>query len=304
MTHLIGVDWGTSSFRAALMSSDGRVLSDISADAGITRVTGASFGEVLDAHVGPWRSAHPDARLMLSGMIGSRNGWVEAPYARAPAGAADLAEALVEIPGNSGAAPILLVPGVDISPEAGAPDVMRGEETQIIGSDAVNVARATVVAPGSHTKWVQVEGGRIAGFRTYMSGEVFHALRSHTILSAFATEQGARDDDAFRSGVQRFADPAAQADLLAEIFSARTLPLTGQMAPESVSDYLSGLVIGAEVRHGLAAGQPAAITLIGSDELTARYDLALQVFDCDCTIEPPGAAARGQFRIAKMAGIV
>lgn len=302
MAQIIGVDWGTSSFRAYLMAADGTLLDKITSADGILSITSGDFPDTLQRLLSAWLTEYPDAPVVMSGMIGSRNGWVEAPYCTPPVGKHELARMLVESRAGDDRSAVL-VPGVSIEASDRNPDVMRGEETQIVGSTAVSAADATVVLPGTHTKWVQLNAGRITDFQTYMTGEVFAALKDHTILKAFA-EDGATDDDAFAEGVARFAEPGSSRSLLAEAFSARTRPLMDRMTRAQVADYLSGLVIGAELLHALDSAPVGPVHLIGRSDLCHRYASALGAFGREVTIEPDGAAARGQFAIARAAALI
>ena len=300
---LIGIDWGTSSFRAYLVSAAGDVAETISTNDGILNVPDRDFAALLSRRLAPWLGEHPSAPLVLTGMIGSRNGWVEAPYLPLPCGADDLARSLSRIDAGAGRT-AYLAPGLAVDATGRNPDVMRGEETQIIGAIANESGDATVVLPGTHTKWVDVQSGRITDFRTYMTGEVYAALSGHTILGALAEPPSAPNDAAFDRGIARFVAGPADTSLLAEIFSARTLPLMGRMAAGEIPDYLSGLVIGAEIAHAAPLAGTRAITLIGRADLCTRYRRALAAFGRDCTIEPDGAAPRGQFLIAAAAGLL
>jgi 2-dehydro-3-deoxygalactonokinase len=209
-------------------------------------------------------------------MVGSRQGWQEAPYCACPAGFDDVAARLLWVPPGR----IAIVPGLTCEREAltGDPalpmlhDVMRGEETQILGAlQILGVGDATLVLPGTHSKWVRVAGGRIESFATFMTGEVFALLRHHSILGRTLpeTDRGG-DDAAFALGVR----VALKGDsLLSTAFSARTVALFDQLEDRQRTDYLSGLVIGEELR----AQRPIAgtVIIVGADALTQRYRQAL-----------------------------
>ena len=231
-------------------------------------------------------------------MIGSAQGWVEAPYLPCPASPGDLAGALVQAPGRE----LWIVPGV-LRP-GDRPDVMRGEETQIAGALALRpdlAADARLVLPGTHSKWARVSAGRVASFTTYMTGELFAVLRDHSILGRTAGSGPGRDGDAaFLRGV----DAARKADGIAPLlFSARALVLTGGIAPADALDYLSGLLISDELRSALAEPGGAPL-LIGEPALCARYARALARFGVDGAEAIPNAAVAGLWCIASAAGIV
>jgi 2-dehydro-3-deoxygalactonokinase len=260
---LLAIDWGTSSLRGALLDEAGGVIEEKSWPRGILTVPPGGFRAVFDECFGPWFA---QARLaLISGMAGSRQGWMEAPYAPCPAGLPDLARALAWVePGR-----IAIVPGMSCD-HGGVPDVMRGEETQVFG--ALHLLRrrdATLVLPGTHSKWVRVQGGRIESFRTFMTGEVYHLLRTHSILArTMDAEEGPLDEAAFADGLRH---AAASANLLAAAFSARTLALFDRLPPSAAPSYLSGLVIGEELR-GQTETRPV---VIASPALARRYAIAL-----------------------------
>jgi 2-dehydro-3-deoxygalactonokinase len=268
----LGIDWGSTSLRAALLDADGRVLAERSAPCGLLQLPAGGWADAFERQVGDWRARWPALRTLMAGMVGSRHGWSEAPYCGVPAGAGELAAALHWLePGRLG-----IVPGVDCD-DAGVPDVMRGEETQVIGAMALLQRRdATLVLPGTHSKWVRVEHGRIRHFATAMSGEAYALWRRQSMLarSLPAGEDGPIDDAAFDAGVER-----AQRDggLLHHLFGVRTLALFEHRPAASLASYLSGLVIGDELR---ALAPPVAgageLVVIGAPGLAARYARALR----------------------------
>lgn len=176
---LVGVDWGTSSFRAFLMDQAGEVLQSKQSDEGILNVKENAFEEVMMGHIGPWLGDNP-IPVIISGMITSRNGWLETPYVEVPAGAVELAEN-VQFHETSSGVQITFVGGLTTRTN-GVPDVMRGEETQIVGAVADGVRDGIIVMPGTHSKWLSLADGTIENFATFMTGEVYGALRNHTIL--------------------------------------------------------------------------------------------------------------------------
>lgn len=266
---MIGVDWGTSSFRAYRMGPNGQVLDKASAHSGIMFVENGRFADVLRRTIQPWVNGG-ERRVLLSGMIGSRQGWVEAPYTNCPAGAADLASAT--IPVTYDGAEVRIIPGVT-SEESGVPEVMRGEETQIIGALAEFGDSGVACMPGSHSKWVRIEGGRITGFSTYMTGESFAALSGHTILGRMMKVDAPADPDALRQGLARSGDAGG---LLRHLFGVRTLGLFGRLSETSAASYLSGLLLGHEVRAALAAHDNAgSVVLIGDPKLCGLYGDAI-----------------------------
>lgn len=267
MTTLIGVDWGTSSLRAARLDAAGQVLEERTLPRGILSVPAGGFPAVFEQACGDWMRA-PGALALVCGMAGSRQGWTEAPYAACPAGFADVAAGLTWIePGR-----IAIVPGLACE-DHGVPDVMRGEETQVFGAlDLLDLRSALLVLPGTHSKWVRVAGGRIERFATFMTGECYALLRQHSILARMMpAEDGELDAAAFVQGVNH---ARRSGTLLRAAFSARTLALFERLAPAALPSYLSGLVIGEELRaqdlHGTLS-----VAAVGAEGLTRRYELAL-----------------------------
>ncbi len=290
MRPLVAVDWGTSSLRGARIGAQGQVLQERSGARGILTVAAGGFAAVLHETFGDWL-AQPGALCLMSGMVGSRQGWQEAAYCPCPAGFADIAAALAWVEPDR----IAIVPGLSCA-HGGVPDVMRGEETQVFGALSLQGSDSgTCVLPGTHSKWVAVQAGRITGFATYMTGEIYALLRQHSILARTMDEaDGDLDSAAFVQGVQH---ARATGNLLQAAFSARTLALFGRLPAAAAPSYLSGLLIGEELRaQQLPAGQ--AVTLIGNETLTRRYALALDAMGV--TARPIGAQAgwRGLWAIA------
>lgn len=291
---MIGVDWGTSSFRAFRIARDGTVRDRRAAPRGILTVVDNRFAETLREEIGPWLAAGDD-QVLLSGMIGSRQGWREAPYLPCPAGPAEIAAALTDIPFDWGH--VKLIPGLITEDNSGVPEVMRGEETQIIGCLAALGDAGLACLPGSHSKWARVEAGRIAGFATHLTGEAFAALRGHTILGRMMRD-GAIDPARFDDGVARAAETGG---LLHHVFGARTLALTGRMAEIDTSSYLSGILIGHEVRAALDGQHGVVVQLIGTPELTTLYARAIEACGCYAERHDGEAAARGLATISSHA---
>ncbi|MBP2152113.1 2-dehydro-3-deoxygalactonokinase [Xanthobacter flavus] len=297
---LITCDWGTSALRAYLMAADGQVLASRASGQGIMALGGASFPEVLAAIAGDWAREHGPLPVLLSGMVGSRQGWMEAPYARCPAGLPDLAATIAEVPGQPGFGPIAIVPGV-LKDDDKAPDVIRGEEVEVLGALArLGISDGLFVLPGTHSKWVRVEAGRITTFATYMTGEVFAALRGHTILGRMM-EEGTFSAAGFRRGVDAAAALEGPGALLGRLFSLRTLGLTGRLDGADSADMLSGLLIGAELRDA-SAGEP--FTLVANPALAARYAEAATLLGLPHASAPEGCGPAGQHAVARAAGFI
>ncbi len=269
-TALVAVDWGTSALRAARISRAGQVLEERESPQGILTVQPGHFATIFEANYADWTRAN-DIICLISGMAGSQQGWVEAPYCPCPAGFGDVAAHLQWINPLESPKPIAIVPGLSCE-HAYAPDVMRGEEVQIFGAMRLTgLQQGIFVLPGTHSKWAQVVDGQVVQFKTYMTGEVFGLLAQQSILSKTVRMAAALDEDAFRRGV----DVSGLGEgLLHSAFSARTLGLFKRMEPNALASYLSGLVIGEELEaQRLRPGQE--IVLVGASALTRRYALAL-----------------------------
>lgn len=301
-TALLALDWGTTSARAYRVAADGTVLEARTAPLGIQAVRNGAFAAALDTLLGSWSVL--TAPRLACGMIGSRQGWVEAPYVACPASSRELAARIAAVPG----ATLRIVPGVTTRDRDGQPDVMRGEETQLVGAIDPDEVLALAVLPGTHSKWARVERGRIVDFTTFMTGELFAVLLEHSILARLARPGPATSGPtvAFDRGLARGIAPGSLAH---DLFGARTYALAGELAAEDVGEWLSGLLIGREIHDarrwaesGLRATTP--VRVIGNDALSARYAHALARAGIAATAAPSDAAARGLWSIARAAGLL
>ncbi len=293
MNRLLAIDWGSTSMRAALLDEAGAVVALRSTPRGMLTIAPGGFAEVFEAQVGDWMDG-PGTRCLMAGMVGSKQGWVEAPYCACPAGLDEIAAALQAVvearPSRRGR--IAIVPGVSCERD-GVPDVMRGEETQVFGAlDLLGLHDGLFVLPGTHSKWVMVEGGRIRDFTTVMSGELYDLLRRHSILSRSlppADAEVAHDAAAFERGVRA---ALSGGSLLQTAFSVRTLALFGRMSAEALASYLSGLVIGEELRcRPLPRG--AKVVIVGAPALARRFERALGIAGVAGVLLGDEAAWRG-----------
>jgi 2-dehydro-3-deoxygalactonokinase len=287
-TSFVSVDWGTSSFRAYWIV-EGAVRDKRTTGDGILAIPAGGHAAALRAALAGWAF---DGPVVLSGMIGSRQGWKEAPYAACPARATDIAAACLRWD-EPEIGRILLVPGIKTIGHDGVPDVMRGEETQILGAmRALGVSGGTFILPGTHSKRAIVRDGAIEQFATFMTGEVFAALKSHTILARLMAE-GPSDGSGFRRGVREGANLKSAGGLLHRLFATRTLGLFDLLPPAELADYLSGLLIGAELADSLSAATPEAY-VIGSGALSARYAEAADVLGFRLISAPEDCVVLGQ----------
>lgn len=299
-TPLIGLDWGSTRLRAYRYDDAGAVAQTRALPWGSRHLPAGGFAEAFAQAVEGW----PRAPVLACGMVGSRGGWREAPYLDTPCPLDALAGALTAVDAPDGRT-VHIVPGLR---DPTGPDVMRGEETQIAGVLARTAVRSgdlQLLMPGTHSKWVHVRDGAVTGFTTVMTGELFALLRRHSVLGAGLPEDGA-DDEAFALGVAT-ARTSGAAGGLSRLFSARALMLEGALAPASVADFLSGLLIGDELRMALAAGWAlpgTAVRVVGEEALCARYLQAAPAFGL--TLQPTSGAiaASGLWQVATTAGLL
>jgi 2-dehydro-3-deoxygalactonokinase len=296
MTHtrpLIAIDWGTSSLRGARLSDTGQVLESREYPRGILTVPAGQFEAVLHEFFGDWLQV-PNALCLISGMAGSRQGWQEAPYCPCPAGFSELGQHLLWLqPGR-----IALVPGLSClgADALNTPDVMRGEEVQIFGAlQKAGRDSATLVLPGTHSKWVQVQGGRVMQFQTFMTGEVFALMSQHSILGKTMDLKGAFDPAVFLQGIDQ---SQQHGSALHHLFAVRTLGLFERLSAAQLPSYLSGLLIGEELRHQAASAHAEPVIVIGSEALTMRYTLALQHLRIPCQSHGAEASWAGLYALA------
>jgi 2-dehydro-3-deoxygalactonokinase len=259
----IAVDWGTTNRRAYLVEHGSRHSREFEDGQGILAVGRGGFEAAVE-QISDRLGDHP---LLLAGMIGSNRGWMEAPYVPCPAGLDDLARGLVW-PVEGAAA---IVPGVCYS--NGRADVMRGEEVQIFGalSSGDIPGECIVCHPGTHNKWIRVSNGRIHSFRTVMTGELFNLLRDRSILSDLL-DGTAQAGDAFSDGVRQGLSGTGVTALL---FEARARFLLGRLDKADAASFVSGLLIGEDVRIGLTANRDLPLVVMGQPELTSLYTSAL-----------------------------
>lgn len=295
---MIGVDWGTTSLRAYRIGAGGAVVDRLDRPGGILTVVEGGFPAALADAIGPWLAAG-ETRVLLCGMVGSRQGWVEAPYLRCPAGPAEIAAATIPVPFDS--AEVRLVPGLTTEDQHGIPDVMRGEETKLVAlADALGGGGHLACLPGTHSKWARIEGGRIAHFTTHMTGEAFAALSQHTILARTSTE-GPDRPEAFARGVARAGQGGG---LLHHLFGARTLHLMDRLEPAETRSFLSGLLIGHEIVAALAETGATRVELVGAAGLAALYAEALRLSGVAVRSHDPDLVAAGLHHIGRGLGWV
>lgn len=301
MGGLIGLDWGTSSLRAYWLDDEGAIRETRSRPWGVRQLPDGGFDAALAAITRDW----PALPRLACGMVGSRNGWSEVPYLDLPAGIVQIAAATRKLQAADGM-DVHIIPGLR-NPQG--PDVMRGEETQLAGAmsrQPALAAHSTWLLPGTHSKWVGVHHGSIVDFHTTMTGELFALLRRHSILGAVDDDRETPDPTAFERGVVTARDSGA-AGAFSQLFSARALMLDGALAPASVPDYLSGLLLGEELRSSLSSSRfrlDEPVQLIGDAALCARYRSAARHFGIELAEPLADAAAHGLWQVAMHAGLV
>lgn len=265
--NVVAVDWGTSSLRVARLGHDGHAIEEREFPRGILTVPAGGFPQVFDEACGAWMKS-PGSLAVICGMAGSQQGWKEAPYVPCPAGFAQIASELTWIEPKR----IAIVPGL-VCQSGGAPDVVRGEETKALGVlRLLGLKDARIVMPGTHCKWARARSGRIESFATFMTGEFYAVLRQHSIFARTMPEHDSElDEQALLHGV---AHAIRTGNLLHAAFSARTLSLFDRVTKQAAPSYLSGLLVGEELRtQNLESNEP--LVLVGAEKLTQRYGIAL-----------------------------
>jgi 2-dehydro-3-deoxygalactonokinase len=267
----LGIDWGTSNRRAYLLDGRGELIRQHDDDAGILKVDG-SFSESLKELLAVLELDSAD--VIMSGMVGSRNGWHQVPYLTIEQPLSRLHEALVEIDSGLPNVRCRIVPGYEYMDVNGFPDVMRGEETQVLGTQELSASSGWFLLPGTHSKWVRMEDSCIREFLTFMTGEFYALVSQHGTLAKIMAGQ-ASVPSAFEDGLRA----AALGTLTHMAFCCRARVVTDRMPAEHAASYISGLLIGTELndileRTGGTISSP--VQVIGSPALAARYLSALE----------------------------
>lgn len=262
----VAVDWGSSARRTYVVDAAGRAVRTTEDDKGTLTLPRDHFA----AEVASLRTKNGDMPLLLAGMVGSNRGWMEAPYVPCPARLPDIAARLLWAdPGRTA-----IVPGLSLI-EGGRGDVMRGEEVQVFGAELLRPerGRTLVCHPGTHTKWIEVEDGAIERFRTVMTGELFALLKAHSILSPMLAGP-VTTGPAFRRGVER---GFVGGTVTAELFSIRAGVLLELEESQDAPSLASGLLIGCDLRAGLATAPAATeVVVLGRGSLTRLYAAAIE----------------------------
>ncbi len=270
----IAGDWGTSNLRLALCTEDGQPL-EIRRGAGAAESRGR-FAEVFDALNADWRDAHGALPAVLSGMVGSAFGWVEAPYLPCPGDLDELADALVAVRPD-----VHIVPGMRCTNPLGAPDVMRGEETQLLGARtawSTLAGRQLACMPGTHTKWVSLLDGIVQEFITVPTGELFALLCEHSVLVRDTGTPIVHRAAEFERGLAESARHP-EIPVLHRLFQSRSLRLDKQLSPEGAASWTSGLLVGTDVAGAMRLfadhDKQRPVHVIGTPQLIDAYSVAL-----------------------------
>jgi 2-dehydro-3-deoxygalactonokinase len=301
---IAAADWCTTRLRLWLLDAAGNVLAERRGDDGLIQARQAGFSAILEGHLA--EMAAPDTLpVIICGMVGSRQGWLEAPYVDTPAPIDAILKGAVRVPNQP--RDIRIVPGL-AQRLTDAPDVMRGEETQLAGAGLPPNGRHLVCMPGTHSKWVEVEDGAVAGFGTWPTGELFSLLATHSILRHSLGESPAPvspDNEIFRHACAAALEEGG--DVAASLFAIRAASLLQDLQPTDAAARLSGLLIGGEIasarrRHGV--GQEP-VTLIASGALGALYQCAFDLAGLAIRpVDADDAVRKGLFAAARHNGMI
>jgi 2-dehydro-3-deoxygalactonokinase len=293
---MIAIDWGTTSMRAFRLDKGGTVLEQRRLGLGILGAAG-HFAMTLRTAIDGW----DDPLIVMAGMIGSRQGWIEVPYVDCPAGPREIVTALHHVPSlEFDGRDVWIIPGLRACDPTGGCDVMRGEETQICGViDELGLQRHTVCLPGTHSKRAIVMSGRVETFATAMTGEIFELLCAHSMLGRLMAPALEPDWDAFALGVNH---AKRDGDLLHHLFAVRTLGLFDVLSPKQLRPFLSGLLIGHELND--LPTDSGTVHLIAEPSLLAAYEVALRMRGHAARAHAEVAAAHGCYRLASLAGLI
>lgn len=319
---LIALDWGTSVCRAYLLDTAGNVLSERRQPSGIMTPAAFADGEerryesdferTFSRLCADWLHAEPDVPVIACGMVGSNHGWAEAGYRHVPVDLLDATAGFTTVETSTGVT-VHIIPGLRI--DAGMHDVMRGEETQIVGALAgasnagpvPDTQERVVLLPGTHSKWVRVRGTTVLDFVTYLTGEIYAWMTTVSTVARLARRPEAADWQAFDRGLSAAAPDAPGHGLTNLVFSARSLVMSGLLAPGQVHDYVSGLLIGYELEHVArpwAAPGAAPVLVCGDEHLSARYIRGMDRLGLTARFAGSRCAPAGMWWVAVASGLV
>ena len=268
-TALVGIDWGTTHRRCYQLDARGVLRAEQGDDQGLLAASGrAWFRGALDRTLAAWPELPPDSAVLMSGMVGSTQGWHAVPYLGLETPLSALGEHLFKVPDGPAGRHCAIVPGYAMRRPDGRVDVMRGEETQLLGALALGHGDGWLVLPGTHSKWVRLRGGCIERFSTFMSGELFALLSQQGTLAPLMA-QGADSPRAFERGLRS----AAEGSLSNLLFGCRAAVVAGAMPAAEARDQVSGLLLGAEWHDALRreGGAIGRVSVIGAPALAERH---------------------------------
>ena len=300
---LITADWGTSSFRAFLVGGNAEVFEKKQAPLGIMKVENKDFAGIFTQLLKDWLSNYPNIPVLMSGMIGSEQGWSLAPHVKLPAGNKELAAALHPVRISTGRTGYI-IPGLKTVGSSGIHDIMRGEETQIVGGFKNKWTNECVLClPGTHSKWVILKDGVVTNFQTSMTGEVIDVLAGNSILSRLMEDHNIGLNESFAKGINRSIEIGG---LLHHLFAVRSQGFIGKVPKRDLKTYLAGILIGHEIK-GMMEIYPKldSITIIGGAKVLKIYEKAFDIFSVDTQLlDGDIAAIQGHLMIAKIAGLI
>ena len=271
------VDWGTTNFRAFVMNTNNQCIDTIEKKTGLLHVENRNFERVLRNNLRSWFDTYPNLPVFMAGMIGSQHGWYEVDYIHTPLKINTIGDACLNLTTSWGSN-ICIVPGISHHSNQDKFDVMRGEEVQILGLKKITSQQEFfAILPGTHSKHVSISNGKLTSFSTYMTGEFFALLSEHSILGKNLSQQ-INSTSAFTKGVIDSCD----SNLMHSVFMARTHRLFEQLKESEIHDYISGVLIGNEIRD-----INKTCHVISSEKLGKRYSLA-----CD-TLNKPSTIVNG-----------
>lgn len=284
MSNLIIVDWGTSNFRAILLDEEFNTMDSISSNNGILQFKQNEFQSFLLDILNPWLINYKNTTILMSGMIGSMNGWCETKYLLCDTGLDEVSNELLKIPNIN--EKIYIVPGVKTL-KHNLVDLMRGEEVQIFGAiKLLDKKEAVCILPGTHSKWALVQDESIIDFKTNMTGEVFNVLSSHTILEKSIKSKDLKEDPFIR-GVKLSQEKGG---LLNQIFQVRAQ--ASIIGEHSVHSFLSGILIGHEIKEMNLEFDSKEVVIIGSSTLNSLYTKALNIYSINSSCIDSGEATK------------
>ncbi|MDG1273492.1 MAG: 2-dehydro-3-deoxygalactonokinase [Alphaproteobacteria bacterium] len=292
----IGCDWGTSNLRFYRLGNSGQIIERRQFSAGVSSIKDNKFEAFFTKAIQDWLDNYPNIPVIVSGMAGSRQGWKETSYLPCPANIEKIVNKLTPIKLNYGRT-IWIAPGLSYTNYQGLHDVMRGEEVQILGAlSIIDRKKKLICLPGSHSKWATVAAGHVLEFHTFITGELFEAIKAGTIIGSMI-DPNAWNDDAFIQGIDSV---GTSKNILNQLFTVRTKGLFNQLTSTTAGAFLSGLLIGYELAGALAGTRFKKIYLIGDGQLTTLYQKALLHKGLEPKVFAPDIIASGHFKIIKI----